>query len=103
LGILTVVAYWGQYMLGFLSFWSPGFSDEVRRRFIPVHKKAGVLIFLLFVTCSILTGVLEKMTFQKECNDPSRPTPSTKCYVANAFGIVLVALTFLFGWLFIAI
>uniref|UniRef100_A0A7S3LJI7 Cytochrome b561 domain-containing protein n=1 Tax=Aplanochytrium stocchinoi TaxID=215587 RepID=A0A7S3LJI7_9STRA len=90
LGILTVVLFFGQYFVGLYVYFFPRMNVETRKNVLPYHAYVGTLMFSLFVTATVVMGVLEKMTFIKACNNNGEM--NNKCVVANTYGIVVIFL-----------
>jgi len=90
LGLSTAVVFSAQFLIGFVSFAYPKLGAEQRTALVPKHALAGSLILVCLVASTVSTGVLEKMTFGGDCNKNGELT--TKCVVANLFGMFSVAL-----------
>ncbi|KAL3521529.1 hypothetical protein ACH5RR_019678 [Cinchona calisaya] len=62
LGIGIIVLYGIQWIYGFLVFFYPGGSSEIRRESLPWHVVFGLFVYILAVANAAL-GYLEKLTF----------------------------------------
>lgn len=62
IGIGVIVLYGVQWIFGFLVFFYPGGSGELRKESVPWHVLFGLFIYILVVANSAL-GFLEKLTF----------------------------------------
>lgn len=62
LGIGVIALYGIQWIYGFVVFFYPGGSDDVRRESLPWHVLFGMFVYILAVANSAL-GFLEKLTF----------------------------------------
>ncbi|GJT45436.1 transmembrane ascorbate ferrireductase 1 [Tanacetum coccineum] len=62
IGIGVIVLYGVQWIYGFLVFFYPGGSGELRKESVPWHVLFGMFIYILVVANSAL-GFLEKLTF----------------------------------------
>ncbi|KAG6524201.1 hypothetical protein ZIOFF_014093 [Zingiber officinale] len=47
-----------QWVFGFVNFWFPGASPAMRGLLVPVHKSAGLVVFLMTV-CTAETGLVQ--------------------------------------------
>lgn len=61
-GLGTICLYSIQWLLGVATFFFPGASPTVRRRMLPWHTRAGLVVYILALLASEL-GFLEKLTF----------------------------------------
>lgn len=57
-----VIGFIFQWLLGVATFFFPGASPTVRRRMLPWHTRAGLVVYILALLASEL-GFLEKLTF----------------------------------------
>lgn len=94
LGLLAVGAYGANFLLGSAAFGLQLPAQATRARLVPVHAAAGRLVLSVLVAASVCTGVLEKLTFGKDCNDASGHR-NAKCNVGSALALVAVALVLL--------
>ncbi|KAL2324525.1 hypothetical protein Fmac_023583 [Flemingia macrophylla] len=62
LGIGVIVLYGIQWIYGFLIFFFPGGTPEIRRYSVPWHVLFGLFVYVLAVGTATL-GFLEKLTF----------------------------------------
>ncbi|XP_042466538.1 probable ascorbate-specific transmembrane electron transporter 2 [Zingiber officinale] len=58
LGMLTICLFGLQWVFGFVNFWFPGASPAMRGLLVPVHKSAGLVVFLMTV-CTAETGLVQ--------------------------------------------
>ncbi|GJW88385.1 transmembrane ascorbate ferrireductase 1, partial [Tanacetum coccineum] len=63
----VIVLYGVQWIYGFLVFFYPGGSGELRKESVPWHVLFGMFIYILVVANSAL-GFLEKLTFLESFN-----------------------------------
>ncbi|XP_020402527.1 probable ascorbate-specific transmembrane electron transporter 1 isoform X2 [Zea mays] len=61
-GLGTICLYGIQWLFGVATFFFPGASPTVRRRMLPWHTRAGLVVYILALLASEL-GFLEKLTF----------------------------------------
>lgn len=61
-GLLTVILFCLQWVMGFVSFLYPKLSDALRRLFLPHHKFWGLAIFGLACAAALM-GITEKALF----------------------------------------
>jgi len=66
MGLIVVIIYCIQFVMGFSTFFFPGFSSEVRRFTLPFHQLFGIVIFLC-VTTVALTGISERAAWKHTC------------------------------------
>ncbi|XP_027110327.1 transmembrane ascorbate ferrireductase 1 [Coffea eugenioides] len=89
LGIGIIVLYGIQWIYGFLVFFYPGGSSEIRHESLPWHVVFGLFVYILAVGNASL-GYLEKLTFLENSG--------LEKYGAEAFLVNFTALvTILFG------
>ncbi|XXG81786.1 hypothetical protein AAC387_Pa09g2356 [Persea americana] len=69
LGIITFCLYGLQWLFGFLLFWFPGAAEHRRKNVHPLHRKAGVFIFLMAI-CTAETGLIERFFFSSLKHQP---------------------------------
>ncbi|XP_060066952.1 transmembrane ascorbate-dependent reductase CYB561-like isoform X1 [Ylistrum balloti] len=89
LGLITVILFGLQWVIGFLTFLAPGLSQGVRARYMPHHVFWGVGI-LCMAAATALMGITEKAIFLKDKIQYSKLP--TEGIVLNTLGIVIVAL-----------
>ncbi|CAJ0941746.1 unnamed protein product, partial [Mesorhabditis belari] len=66
IGITTVAAFCGQYVLGFSAFLYPGFSMATRQIAMPFHQLFGVVIFGM-VSLTVALGISERAAWAHTC------------------------------------
>ncbi|CAJ0578491.1 unnamed protein product, partial [Mesorhabditis spiculigera] len=66
IGITTVIAFCGQYALGFSSFLYPGLSMTTRQIIMPFHQLFGLVIFGM-VSLTVALGISEKAAWAHTC------------------------------------
>ncbi|XP_026686759.1 putative cytochrome b561 isoform X4 [Diaphorina citri] len=93
IGLLTVILYCSQYVVGFISFMYPGIADALRGVLMPYHVFCGVSIFIMS-SCAVLTGLLEKaiFTFKDYAS-------SGEGFLMNFIGLLVILYTILIGYL----
>ncbi|XP_068658493.1 probable transmembrane ascorbate ferrireductase 3 [Aristolochia californica] len=69
LGLITIILFGLQWLIGFVTFWYPTAAQGTRERVAPWHVFLGVLIFLMAV-CSAETGLVEKSAFLQLSQGP---------------------------------
>ncbi|KAI5652745.1 hypothetical protein M9H77_29932 [Catharanthus roseus] len=62
LGIGIIVLFGIQWIYGFLVFFYPGGTSEIRRESLPWHVLLGMFVYILAIANAAL-GLLEKLTF----------------------------------------
>ncbi|KAI1721309.1 eukaryotic cytochrome b561 domain-containing protein [Ditylenchus destructor] len=87
-GIFFLTAYVLQYLGGFLTFFFPGMSMEVRKFFLPFHQLFGVLILIGF-TAGALMGISERAAWKHTCWTKDKQMCGEQL-LANFFGLCLV-------------
>ncbi|XXG53482.1 hypothetical protein AAC387_Pa03g1566 [Persea americana] len=85
-GIVTFCLYGLQWLFGFLYFWFPGAAAINRERARPLHKFAGLFIFLMAI-CTAMMGLVEKFFFLKL-------QVGTEAHLTNFIGLFVI----LFGF-----
>ncbi|KAI4351758.1 hypothetical protein L6164_006080 [Bauhinia variegata] len=89
LGIGVIVLYGIQWIYGFVIFFYPGGTPDIRRESLPWHVLFGLLVYVLAVGAAVL-GFLEKLTFLE--------SSGLAKYGSEAFLVNFTAvLTILFG------
>eukprot|EP00127_Corallochytrium_limacisporum_P001874 Clim_evm29s88 gene=Clim_evmTU29s88 len=88
-GILTVILFAGQWLAGFLVFALPYASQDLRSELVGFHRLTGQVMILL-VTCTIMMGILEKITFLEK--DNSFDKYGDEAMLANFIGVNTVCL-----------
>ena len=61
-GLAAVILFGLQWVMGFVSFLFPTFSDELRRNYLPHHKFWGLVVFGLCCAAALM-GITEKALF----------------------------------------
>jgi len=101
LGIFTVTLFFGQYVVGFLLFYFPGASNQLRKEILPFHITLGLFIYF----CAIFTienGITQKnqslgcsYTVSSVDNDPASHYSSIPagCRVSGGLGITVLLLS----------
>ncbi|KAL1464970.1 hypothetical protein WDU94_004568 [Cyamophila willieti] len=95
IGLLTVILYFSQYVVGFFSFMYPGIADSLRAALMPYHVFCGVSIFIMS-SCAVLTGLLEKAIWTLGANYASG---GGEGFLMNFIGFLVIVYTFLIGYL----
>ncbi|CBI26790.3 unnamed protein product, partial [Vitis vinifera] len=62
LGLCTICLFGLQWMFAFFSFWYPGVKKPRRRRLMPWHWFAGMVIFLMAILTAE-TGLVQRSTY----------------------------------------
>jgi len=84
-GLLSVILFAGQGVLGFLGFLFPKFSPSMRALLLPFHQYFGSAIFATAVAAALM-GLLEKAIWSiKEYNQKV-----TEAVLVNALGLTLI-------------
>lgn len=96
LGIVTIVLFGIQWLIGFVSFFFPGFAPSARASLLPWHIFFGLFIYGLAVATTEL-GFLEKLTFLQQSSTIAKFSP--EAMLVNALGIIVAVLA---GFVFIA-
>lgn len=95
-GILTVVLFSCQYVLGFSAFLFPKFGDDLRALALKYHQFFGRSILYLAVIASV-SGLTEKMLFSaskyKWADFPAAGN------IANVIGLTLIAIAVLVNYI----
>mmetsp|Transcript_3004 Transcript_3004/g.4862 ORF Transcript_3004/g.4862 Transcript_3004/m.4862 type:complete len:261 (-) Transcript_3004:119-901(-) len=97
LGLLTAILFFAQYLVGFWAFLFPKAADETRAALVPLHARAGLLIFIVCVAATVTTGVLEKLTFLSSCNSKVDGSADSTCYMGNFLALAVVILACVVG------
>ena len=79
-----------QWVLGFLTFWYPGYAPSVRKELLPWHVFFGITIYVLALATAEL-GFLEKLTFLQKAGVVGQW--SGEAMFVNIIGLLL----FIFG------
>jgi len=84
-GLLSVILFTGQGVLGFLGFLFPKFSPSMRALLLPFHQYFGSAIFATAVAAALM-GLLEKAIWSiKEYNQKV-----TEAVLVNTLGLTLI-------------
>ncbi|GBG30368.1 Cytochrome b reductase 1 [Hondaea fermentalgiana] len=97
LGLITVILFFAQYVIGFWAFFYPKAQDALRAALVPLHARAGLLLFVVCVAATVTTGVLEKLTFMSSCNSKTDGTADKFCYMGNFLALTVVVLACVVG------
>ncbi|XP_068615565.1 transmembrane ascorbate-dependent reductase CYB561 [Brachionichthys hirsutus] len=87
MGMVTVLLFCIQWLLGLLFFLFPGASSRLRALYLPVHVFSGLVLFVLAIG-SCLLGIMEKLLFSIMLVYAERVPEGV---LANVLGILLVA------------
>lgn len=96
LGLVTIILFGIQWLIGFVTFFFPGLPQPVRASVLPWHVFFGLFIYGLAIATTEL-GFLEKLTFLQQSSTIGKF--SSEAIFVNVLGL-LVAL--LGGFVFIA-
>uniref|UniRef100_A0A7E4WB18 Cytochrome b561 domain-containing protein n=1 Tax=Panagrellus redivivus TaxID=6233 RepID=A0A7E4WB18_PANRE len=66
IGMLTVLGYFMQYIIGFITFFIPGLDINVRKFTLPFHQLFGIML-MLAVTGTALVGISERAAWKHTC------------------------------------
>jgi len=66
IGLSTVILFCFQYVCGFTTFLFPGLAMSTRQRFLPLHKFAGMFIFIV-ANMSVMMGISERAAWHHTC------------------------------------
>ncbi|KAI6176909.1 Cytochrome b561 domain-containing protein [Aphelenchoides bicaudatus] len=92
LGLTVVIVYCLQFLVGFLTFFFPGFSTEIRQFIMPFHKLTGILIFLS-VAGVALSGISERAAWKHTCWTVDKEFCSQQA-MSNFFGVFIIGYVF---------
>lgn len=87
-GLLTVILYASQFVVGFFSFLYPGVAGSLRTVLMPYHVFSGVVIFIMS-SCSVLTGIKGRKEGVHGQGD----------FLPNFIGLLVILYTILIGYL----
>ncbi|KAJ8404346.1 hypothetical protein AAFF_G00341190 [Aldrovandia affinis] len=93
-GILTLLLYCVQWLMGLGFHLFPGASARLRSRYLPLHDFFGLAVLGLAVA-SCLLGISEKLLFDIA---PTYPNFAPEGILANALGLLLVGFGVLVGY-----
>lgn len=88
LGLTVVIVYCLQFLVGFTTFFFPGFSREIRQFILPFHQIAGVIIFLC-VAGVALAGISERAAWKHTCWTKNGEFCSQQA-MSNFFGVFII-------------
>lgn len=88
IGLLTVILYCSQFLVGFFSFMYPGVAGSLRSFLMPYHVLSGFVIFIMSA-CAVLTGIRGK----------KYDDPTGEGFLPNIIGILVLVFTILVGYL----
>lgn len=94
LGIITVVLFGMQWIVGLLTFLFPGLSVKIKTAYKPVHVFWGLAIFVMGLA-SALTGITEKALFSNTEYSEKNP----EGILINCLGLMLVGLGLTVGYI----
>lgn len=85
-GLVTLLMFTVQWVMGLLFFLFPVASSWLRAAYLPVHVFGGVVLLVMAIGCSLL-GITEKLLFSIMSSYPSFPSEGV---LANVLGLLLV-------------
>ncbi|KAJ7518776.1 hypothetical protein O6H91_20G008300 [Diphasiastrum complanatum] len=89
LGLTTVILFALQWLIGFVTFWYPGATENTRSALKPWHIFFGLLTYGLTIAMAE-SGTQEKLTFLQITSVIGRY--SSEALIANSLGVTLVLL-----------
>lgn len=89
LGLVTIILFGLQWLLGFISFFFPGLSPSARASVLPWHVFSGLFIYGLAIATTEL-GFLEKLTFLQQSSTIERF--SSEAIFVNFLGLIVALL-----------
>ncbi|KAM5567614.1 putative transmembrane ascorbate ferrireductase 4 [Rosa sericea] len=95
MGLICILLFGAQWLVGFLSFWHRGEGRTVRQRVLPWHIFLGLYTYGLAVATAE-TGLLEKLTFLQTTRNLSKHCPESM--VVNSLGLGLAFLSGIVIW-----
>lgn len=96
LGLATTILFGIQWVIGFISFFSPGLAPSLRASVLPWHVFCGLFIFGLAIATTEL-GFLEKLTFLQQSSTIGKF--SSEAMFVNVLGLIVAILG---GFVFLA-
>ncbi|EJD74566.1 hypothetical protein LOAG_18135 [Loa loa] len=66
IGLISVIAFFIQYLFGFTTFFFPGWSIPIRQLILPYHQAFG-LIIICFVAITAVMGISEQAAWHHKC------------------------------------
>ncbi|XP_008328833.1 transmembrane ascorbate-dependent reductase CYB561 [Cynoglossus semilaevis] len=94
-GIITLILFFSQWIMGLLFFLFPVASSRLRAAYLPVHVVCGVVLLVMSIGTSLL-GITEKLLFSILTTYSSFPPEGV---FANILGLVLVSFGVVVGYL----
>lgn len=99
LGLLSVGCFCLLYVPSFGIFHYPQGTELTRARLIQQHKKLGLCLLFVLLPVVSVSGILEKLTFEKACTvaeaDPQASTMNMRCLYGNLLGVMIVCVSVL--------
>jgi len=89
IGILAVSLFGIQWIGGFIFFFKPGVSMELRKAVMPAHRLMGLVIFVCALSASLM-GTAELSAFSMTCWLKEKYI-CTEMLIANLFAVTMVA------------
>jgi len=96
IGMATVLMFCMQYVLGFLGFLYPKFSDSQRATYLGLHVFFGVAILAMAVVACV-SGLTEKMLFSSKLFTYSNFPAAGN--IANTLGLAITAIAVTVGYI----
>ncbi|ONI31284.1 hypothetical protein PRUPE_1G304000 [Prunus persica] len=90
MGLICILLFGAQWLMGFLSFWHRGEVRTVRLRLLPWHIFLGLYTYGLAVATAE-TGLLEKLTFLQTQRNVSKHSPESMVVNSLGLGLALVS------------
>lgn len=87
IGLITVIIFSFQYVIGFITFLYPGLAKTLRQTMMPVHVAFGIGGFVLALI-SAMTGLMEKAIWALDTNYSKY---SSESILVNIMGLFIVA------------
>jgi len=88
IGISAIVSYFLQFLGGFITFFIPGLTIEVRKFFLPFHQLIGVILFI-GVCCTALVGISERAAWKHTCWTKDKEMCGQQV-MSNLFGLFII-------------
>ncbi|XP_044525735.1 plasma membrane ascorbate-dependent reductase CYBRD1 [Gracilinanus agilis] len=96
IGLIAVIFYASQLLLGFLVFLLPCTPPALRAFLMPIHVYSGLLIFGTVIV-TVLTGVTEKLIFTLK--NPEYKTSPPEGIFVNTLGILILVFGAIIFWI----
>ncbi|CAN6727619.1 unnamed protein product [Malus baccata var. baccata] len=90
MGLICILLFGAQWLMGFLSFWHRGEVRAVRLRVLPWHIFLGLYTYGLAVATAE-TGLLEKLTFLQTKRNVSKHCTESMLVNSLGLGLALVS------------